>query len=400
MASCSDAHYFTLVLDGRFVIAGRFELNDTIPKILQELPPRSARLCLAVERFLTGELEFKAAGKKILIAFSHGLDSTALLLILYYLQHRLNNSLAAALLDHGLRDESASEAECAARLCESLGIPFFTEKIDVAELAKASKIGLEEAGRNARRGFLEKVRKERGCDFIAFGHQLNDLAEDIVMRLIRGAAWPGLGGMRGIDPENRIIRPILLTGRDDLRDFLLSINAPWQEDPSNHDQSFFRNRVRDSVLPLFLRENPNFLQKAAELWRTANRERAGAKGENKMLADTLASLAAPEYGFSLPASPSAVPEDSLFLPNGKLSLPGKSVRLELYKAILEKLGRGQIRNELLLRLDELVFANTFPAKIVFPGAKTALVTAKGILFYRQAPIDAAATAIDSDCGQG
>lgn len=328
-----------------------------LPQRLQDLPPRAARLCLAVQRFTQKELLLDLTGKRILVGFSHGLDSTALLLILHYLSPRLGMQLAAAHLDHQLRAESAAEAQAARELCARLNIPFTLASVNVTQLAEKKGIGIEEAGRTARLELFAEIRAKTGCHWIALGHQLNDLAEDILMRLIRGAAWPGLGGMTGRDDRQAVFRPMLATPRGDLKNFLLAVNAPWQVDASNADPKYLRNRVRNSILPLFLEENPNFLTKALELWRSARL----AEAENRQ----------------------EPPKDNSLRREDLINM-SKNERLALYKEILQSLGPGQALNRQLLTLDE-AYEKSATAQIQFPGKKNARVTPKGIWFCRAKP---------------
>lgn len=266
-----------------------------LPRSLQELPPRLARLCLQTETFMrediapaissscepeqrprtlspchsgqTAPAAFENRG--ILIACSGGCDSTALLLMLHCLAPRLGCRLAVAHLDHQLRPESAQEAEYVRALSNALGLPFIHAATNVASLAAARATGIEETARHARYNFLESARKESGCDYIATAHHLNDLAEDILMRLLRGTGWPALGGMDAFCPARRLIRPLLVTKRNKLEDFLSALSIPWCEDASNADPAYLRNRIRSTLLPLFLQENPAFLESAEGLWRLA-----------------------------------------------------------------------------------------------------------------------------------
>lgn len=156
------------------------------PLTLKDLAPADARLALSVHRFVTDELEVDWQGTGLVVALSAGVDSTALLVLLAALRARLNFSLTAAHLDHGLRPESGRDAEAARALCRRLDVPFRLTRCDVA--AVAGKAGLEEAGRRVRYAFLEQVRRESGADWIVTGHHVGDLAEDMLLRLIRGTS--------------------------------------------------------------------------------------------------------------------------------------------------------------------------------------------------------------------
>lgn len=340
-----------------------------LPESLQLLPPKWAHFCLGIERFCREELPGHAPDeliaeldcKSVLVALSAGADSTALVLALHYLAPKMNLRLAAAHLDHGLRPESPDDADAAELLCRALAIPFYTKRSDVAALAADNGLGLEEAGREARYEFLEQTRQEAEADLIATGHTLNDLAEDLLMRLMRGAGWPGLGGMRGYLPERRLFRPLLLTPKASLTGFLTALGCPWREDSSNNDRGFLRNRVRHDLLPLFLRENPNFLECAADLWR-------------------LSRLDAPFFQASLPALPEPDAQGEIFLSTELIAPLSRGLRLRLFKAAIEALGSGQPLFANLMTLDR-VFDSSEPGKVVqFPGGKRAVKERGGIRF--------------------
>lgn len=256
-----------------------------IPENLGQLSPWAAHLCLRVEAFLRAQAGDALAVKSsvvppvppgppippipVVLALSGGLDSTALLLILGLLSKRLNISLAALHLDHGLRPESGQDAMAVEALCAAAQVPCQVHRRDVAALARQLDTGIEDAGRRARYALLEEARQAAGAEAVVTAHQLDELAEDVLMRLTRGAGWPALGGMRAWDARRVILRPLLLTPKDHLRRFLQECAVPWRDDPSNTDPAYFRNRVRADMLPLFLRENPDFLHTVAELWRQA-----------------------------------------------------------------------------------------------------------------------------------
>ena len=165
---------------------------NSLPE-LRSLPPASARLCLAVERFCLRRLKLPR-GTRLVLALSGGADSTALACILHILSPRLRLDLFALTVNHGLRPEADADARCARDLCARLGIPCVQRHADVTGLASGKGWGLEEAGRHARYALLEEERRARQADFVALGHHNEDLSEDVLLRLTRGTGWPALGG--------------------------------------------------------------------------------------------------------------------------------------------------------------------------------------------------------------
>jgi tRNA(Ile)-lysidine synthase len=227
----------------------------------------------------------------------------------------------------------------------------------VAGHARAHGQGIEEAGRTLRYRFLGAVMAEEQADFLLVAHHLDDLAEDLLMRLIRGASWPELAGMEAWDPDRRLLRPLLLTPRDRLLAFAESLGLVWSEDETNLDPAFRRNRVRADILPLFLGENPNFLAAAARLWRLARIDR--------------------DYWAEAAGTAAERDGDGLLL--SAAALAGHPARrLRVLKAAVEAAGPGQALADSLLRLDRAWAERSLGARLQFPGAKTATVTAAGI----------------------
>ncbi|WP_366141548.1 tRNA lysidine(34) synthetase TilS [Pseudodesulfovibrio sp.] len=292
--------------------------------------------------------------KTLISACSGGADSTALLLVLHWLASRSGGRVVGVHLDHGLRPESGDDAAFVRGLCDALGVECVVRRVDVADLAETSGVGLEEAGRNARYALFAEVLAGHGGDAVAVAHHLDDLAEDVLMRLVRGTGWPGLSGMAGYDPVRRLLRPFLLTRKAELTGLLADIGVGWREDCSNSDERWTRNRVRHAILPLLLEENPNFPEAVARLWRLGALD-AGYWAEQTTGADGL-------------------------LDNRRLHAAHKALRLRLYKSALDGIGGGQVLADTLFRLDTAWTEGRIGAVFQFPGDRTAAITASGVLF--------------------
>jgi tRNA(Ile)-lysidine synthase len=191
---------------------------------------------------------------KILAGISGGPDSVALLYILNSLRKELKISLHIAHLDHMLRKDSYKDREFVQGLAKRLKIPITCGQINVKELAK--KGSLEEIARNARLGFLFRVAKEIKADKIALGHNLDDQAETVLMRILRGT---GLYGLSGILPKReiagfKIIRPLIEVRRREIESFLKRKRLKARIDLSNLENIHFRNKIRNKLLPLLERD--------------------------------------------------------------------------------------------------------------------------------------------------
>ena len=291
--------------------------------------------------------ELLTPGDRIAVAVSGGIDSVALLRLLLELRLELGIVLSVVHFDHGLRGaESDSDQEFVAGLAREHGLEFHAASGDVAQLASEEHSGLEAAARELRYGFFRSLLGSDEVDEIepAFpqglkpessgqldgtaeavplpsptpphildkvvtGHTLDDQAETVLMRLIRGTGLRGLGGIyprilveRGDeDGHGEIVRPLLGIRRRELKQYLVDLKQPWREDSTNADSKFTRNRVRRLVLPLLEREfNPAVVESFAELAEIARDEEDYWENEISGWLGTVVQWSQPEWTRGLP----------------------------------------------------------------------------------------------------
>jgi len=192
---------------------------------------------------------------RILVAVSGGPDSVALLYLLNRLKKEFNLSLHIAHLDHRLRKDSYKDKLFVEILAQRLKIPITTAEINIRQLASGSG-SLEEIARNARLGFFFRQAKQTKADKIALGHNLDDQAETVLMRILRGT---GLYGLSGILPKRnisgyQIIRPLIEIRRKEIEAYLRRKKIKPQIDRSNLQDIYFRNKIRNRLLPLLERQ--------------------------------------------------------------------------------------------------------------------------------------------------
>lgn len=201
-------------------------------------------------------------GDRVLVAVSGGVDSIVLLHVLRELKKELKLTLAVAHFDHGIRPDSAQDAEFVRKLARSLKLRFYTERADVPAYAKARKLSLEVAARQLRYQFLEKTAKAHKFNKIALGHTLNDQAETLLMRLLRGSGLEGLSGIPPMRPgeHGQYIRPLIECTRDQIEAFAKIHKLRWREDITNYDTTILRNKIRHELIPILREYNPNLLQ--------------------------------------------------------------------------------------------------------------------------------------------
>jgi tRNA(Ile)-lysidine synthase len=211
-------------------------------------------------------------GERVLVALSGGADSVALLEVLRRLAPGRGWTLAAAHLHHGLRGGEADRDESFARsLAERLGISLACRRLEPGTLRGGGR-SLEEAAREARYTFLREAAASFGASRIALGHHRGDQAETVLMNLLRGSGIEGLKGMRPLR-DGLFIRPLLQVSRQEILDFLGREGISFREDETNRDERFFRNRVRNDLLPLLCaRYNRRIEVGLAQLAQIALRE--------------------------------------------------------------------------------------------------------------------------------
>jgi tRNA(Ile)-lysidine synthase len=211
-----------------------------------------------------------ARGTRVLVAVSGGPDSTGLLLVLARLHRKLGIELVAAHINHRLRGAAADLDEaCAAENAAALGIAFARAELP-AELAEGGN--LEGRARTLRYAALHRLAAEHGCAAIATGHTLDDQAETVIMRLIRGSSGRGLGAIQPRRADG-VVRPLIDCRRAAVEAVVRGEGLPYRIDQSNRDHRFLRTQVRERVLPLLSELNPSIARACANLAAASRAER-------------------------------------------------------------------------------------------------------------------------------
>lgn len=222
---------------------------------------RATPLLTTVRRTL-GRHAMVAPGMRVVVAVSGGPDSLAMLHVLHELRAELGISLLVAHLDHGFRAEGQQEAAFVQRLAESLAIPFVSGKADVPGM-RATARGPQDAARQARYAFLNRVADERQAGRIAVGHTADDQAETLLAHLLRGAGSRGMAGMAAV--QGRVIRPLLSAWRTEVEMYCGTRGLQPLRDPSNLDRRYLRNRIRTELLPQLASYNPRVRERLVAL---------------------------------------------------------------------------------------------------------------------------------------
>ena len=206
------------------------------------------------------------AGDRVAVAVSGGSDSVGLAWLLAELAARDRGPAVAGLLhvNHQLRgaESDADEAFCRA-LAARLELPIAVATVDIGARAREARVSIEVAARDARYAFFEAALPTFGATLVATGHTMDDQAETVMLRLLRGAGTRGLSGVRA--RRGIVIRPLLHCRRSDVRKLLVARGETWRDDRSNEDVSILRNRIRHELMPVLSGIAPGGVRALARL---------------------------------------------------------------------------------------------------------------------------------------
>lgn len=192
-------------------------------------------------------------GDRIVVGVSGGPDSVALLHALLTLRSNYQLSLFVVHLDHQLRGKEAQEdSRFVAELAKRWSLPFFLQQADVQGWAREKKLSIETAAREIRYQLYEEVADKVGAARIALGHNADDQAETILMRLLRGAGEEGLAGIPPV--RGKIIRPLWEITRGEIEAYCQEQQLAFRLDSTNLESIYLRNKIRLKLLPFLERE--------------------------------------------------------------------------------------------------------------------------------------------------
>jgi tRNA(Ile)-lysidine synthase len=227
------------------------------------LPSLLKRMVMAIRKHA-----LLGPGQHLLVAVSGGPDSTALVSLLHRLAASWDLTLTAIHFNYRLRGaESEADESFVRQWCADHHVPLVVQYLHVSRGSKRGS--LQQSARDLRYKAMQTVAKEIGADRIVLGHTADDQAETMLMWMLRGAGLSGLAGMPYVRDE-RIVRPLLGFTRNDVLSYLDHEGVPYRQDSSNAKPVYFRNRIRNELMPVARRLAPavvSVLKRQADLLR-------------------------------------------------------------------------------------------------------------------------------------
>ncbi|WP_158943124.1 tRNA lysidine(34) synthetase TilS [Granulicella sp. S190] len=235
-------------------------------------------------------------GDRLCVALSGGADSVALLLTIHSQRESIGVGLSAVHVHHGLRGaEADADQRFVEDLCIAHDIPIHLHHASVPNrVAQTRAAGeaetIEEAARNLRYEIFTNLLASGHADTVLTAHTLDDQAETVLMKILRGAWTEGLSAIHPTLTlqKGKILRPFLQTRRSGIEAYLTHLNQPWRTDSTNADTAYTRNKIRHELLPQLRTYNPSLDQALANMAELAREEEARWQTElNRLLPQLL-----------------------------------------------------------------------------------------------------------------
>ncbi|MFT4112492.1 tRNA lysidine(34) synthetase TilS [Silvibacterium sp.] len=280
-------------------------------------------------------------GLRLAVAVSGGADSVALLRALALAAPEIGMVLSVVHVHHGIRGEEAdTDAAFVAALAEAHGLTLYRRDVDTPAVAGSNKETIEEAARNLRYAFFRELLAAGTVDAVATAHTLDDQAETVLHKLLRGGWTEGLSGIHPqlTEQSGAILRPFLGVRRSEIEAWLRSLGQDWREDSTNADTVYTRNRLRHELLPTLVGYNPQIHTQLAAVATIARDEEAYWQAELARLLPQILLPGKPVRGGGRSAS-THPDEASLAIEIERLPA-APALRRRILRAAAKQLGAG------------------------------------------------------------
>ena len=340
----------------------------------------SSEIALKVHSFIKGN-KLIEKNDVVVIGLSGGVDSMVLCDILLLYKREVNFRIFAAHMDHRLRDESGEDALFVAAYCSKNNIPLYTAAAEVQAEADAAKVSVETAARYMRHGFFKTVLNEHTMPKLALAHHMNDMAETIMMRMIRGSSIDGLWPMP--EKDGHIIRPLMCLTREEVMKYAAEQGIKWREDKTNADTKYTRNYIRHELIPAIENNiNPSVVQ---TLCNQAKSFREDSQYINEIAVKSADNAEKTDNGFMMND------EDFIYL--------HPSLRKRAIKILMSKLGKKfDLYEKNINAIDGLFTDRRTGAVIEIPGEYEARAHVMGVELVKKeeakSPLDETVMAFD------
>lgn len=293
--------------------------------------------------FLKNLKSYNLEGFGVLLAVSGGKDSMTMLDLFNYFKYELKLNLVVCHFNHSLRDDADRDEKFVKTQCEKYGLKFYSKKEDVLLYSNENKLSTEEGARFLRYKFFDEVKRIENLEYIATAHNKNDLAETVIMRILRGT---GINGLIGIQSERGdLIRPILNFSRDEIEKYIEENNIPFVEDKTNFEELYLRNKIRLNLFPILKNEyNPRILDAISRLSNIAFDY----------------SIISREYIASKEGLLWEFNKEKILVYIEKLKLQSRSFRNIMYREFFEFISKDPdgINYKIIEEIDNLIFSKT------------------------------------------
>lgn len=294
-------------------------------------------------KFINNLKNYKLENSRILLAISGGKDSMAMLDLFACFKDELKLNIVVCHFNHSLREDADRDEKFVKIQSEKYGLKFYSKKEDVLLFSNENKLSIEDGARTLRYKFFDEIKRIENLDYIATAHNKNDLAETIIMRILRGT---GINGLIGIQSERGdLIRPILGFSRNEIENYIKENKIPFVEDETNFEDMYLRNKIRLNLFPMLKNEyNP-------KIFDTLSRLSNIAFDYSTISREYIASKEGEIWEFN---------KEKILVDIEKLKHQSKSFRNIMYREFFEFISKDPdgINYKIIEEIDNLIFTKT------------------------------------------